>query len=104
MAKPRFRDRPPEDAVLSERETAILRGLVLGLSLREIADHLGLSRTVIEHGAMALRRRLELRNIQHLASYASTRLGGDGATDGAGRAYRRRAGDESSRVETPEGA
>jgi DNA-binding NarL/FixJ family response regulator len=58
-------------ARLTDREKAVLRGLADGLSSKQIAAHLGLSRhTIVNHRAR-LARKTGLRGVARLSRYAA---------------------------------
>jgi DNA-binding NarL/FixJ family response regulator len=66
--------------ILTRREQEVLRLLGEGLSNREMADRLFLTRKTVEHHVARVLRKLELRSRAEAAAYAARNLGRDSAT------------------------
>ncbi|MFT4086909.1 MAG: response regulator transcription factor [Gordonia sp. (in: high G+C Gram-positive bacteria)] len=60
----------PDNPVLTERETEVLRHVAKGLSSRQIATRLGISPRTVENHVGASLRKLQLANRVELARYA----------------------------------
>ncbi len=71
----------PRDAgVLTRRELEVLELLAEGLSNRELAERLFLTRKTVEHHVRSVLRKLGLRSRAEAAAYAVRHLGRDSAT------------------------
>lgn len=78
--------RQPDSPRLTDRETEVLRLVAKGLSARQIADRLVISRRTVENHVQATLRKLQLHNRVELARYAiahnlDTGLDGDTELD-----------------------
>ena len=71
---------PRDVGVLSKRELEVLELLAEGLSNRELADRLFLTRKTVEHHVRSVLRKLGLRSRAEAAAYAVRHLGRDSAS------------------------